>query len=112
MKKDEATKEELLFPVDEVKKLVKWEKGYDFMDGTPRYTFENRDPATTYERFQVVIYVDDKKYYGYVLDNKLEYNDIVGPFSKLVDAKRETLSLFNYYIERFLLNHEFDDSSL
>ena len=29
------------------------DKGHDFMDGTPRYTtFEGRDPATTYERFQ------------------------------------------------------------
>lgn len=44
------------FPKDEVKDKVIWTKGADFTDGSPRYTFEGRDPATTYERFQVVIY--------------------------------------------------------
>ena len=43
----------LEFPTDETKEKVQWTKGHDFMDGTPRYTFEGRDPATTYERFQV-----------------------------------------------------------
>ena len=26
------------------KEKVQWTKGHDFMDGTPRYTFEGRDP--------------------------------------------------------------------
>ena len=37
----------LEFPTDETKEKVQWTKGHDFMDGTPRYTFEGRDPATT-----------------------------------------------------------------
>lgn len=102
MKDYSFEKDELTFYTDQLKNSVKWRKGYDFIDGTPRYTFEDRDPATTYERFQVVIYVDKKEYYGYVRDNKLEYSDIIGPFKKLADAKIETLSLFNYYIENFL----------
>ena len=54
-----ADKNSLLeFPTDETKEKVQWTKGHDFMDGTPRYTFEGRDPATTYERFQVVIYTE------------------------------------------------------
>ena len=68
------------FPKDEVKNKVVWTKGADFTDGSPRYTFEGRDPATTYERFQVVIYTEMERryahdpgslcnhYYGYVRD--------------------------------------------
>ena len=48
------------FPKDEVKNKVVWTKGADITDGSPRYTFEGRDPATTYERFQVVIYPQRK----------------------------------------------------
>lgn len=55
----------LEFPTDETKEKVQWTKGHDFMDGTPRYTFEGRDPATTYERFQVVIYTEwEHRYYA------------------------------------------------
>ena len=39
-------------------KKVKWEKDYDFMDDTPRYTFEGRDPANTYAPIRVVIYTE------------------------------------------------------
>ena len=39
------------FPKDERKENVKWVKSGDFMDGSPRYTFEGRDPQDTYERF-------------------------------------------------------------
>ena len=51
------------FPKDEVKDKVIWTKGADFTDGSPRYTFEGRDPATTYERFQVVIYTERERRY-------------------------------------------------
>ena len=37
----------LEFPKDEVICGIKWVKGSDFMDGSPRYTFEGRDPALT-----------------------------------------------------------------
>ena len=49
------------FSKDEVKNKVVWTKGADFTDGSPRYTFEGRDPATTYERFQVVIYTERER---------------------------------------------------
>ena len=55
----------LEFPTDETKEKVQWTKGHDFMDGTPRYTFEGRDPATTYERFQVVIYTEWEHRYAH-----------------------------------------------
>ena len=69
------------FHKDEVKNKVVWTKGADFTDGSPRYTFEGRDPATTFERFQVVIYAERERryahdpgslcnhYYGYVRDD-------------------------------------------
>ena len=39
------------FPKDEVKNKVVGTKGADFTDGSPGYTFEGRDAATTDERF-------------------------------------------------------------
>ena len=54
-------------PVDEPKVSVKWTKGSDFMDGSPRYTFEGRDPQDTYERFQVVIYTERERRYSHIL---------------------------------------------
>ena len=78
------------FPKDEVKNKVVWTKGADFTDGSPRYTFEGRDPATTYERFQVVIYTELERryahdpgslcnhYYGYVRDDKMECAETIG----------------------------------
>ena len=80
------------FPKDEVKDKVIWTKGADFTDGSPRYTFEGRDPATTYERFQVVIYTERERrythdpgslcnhYYGYVRDDKMECAETIGPY--------------------------------
>lgn len=104
---------DLCFPADEPKETVTWQRGYDFMDGSPRYTFEGRDPQNTLERFQVVIYAEREReyqhdpasarrfYYGYVRDNKLEYADTVGRFRLLKEAKAETLKLFNRYMELF-----------
>ena len=51
------------FHKDEVENKVVWTKGADITDGLPRYTFEGRDPATTYERFQVVIYTERERRY-------------------------------------------------
>ena len=98
------------FPMDCIKQTVKWTKGCDFMDGSPRYTFEGRDPENTIERYQVVIYTEQMRehahdsqsvrnyYTGYVRDNKLECADTVGPFKLLKDAKAQTLKLFNLYM--------------
>ena len=103
----------LEFPTDETKGKVQWTKGHDFTDGTPRYTFEGRDPATTYERFQVVIYTERERryahdpssrcnhYYGYVRDNEQEWSETIGPFFSVREAKKETLALFNSFMERF-----------
>ena len=80
------------FHKDEVKNKVVWTKGADITDGSPRYTFEGRDPATTYERFQVVIYTERERryahdpgslcnhYYGYVRDDKMECAETIGPY--------------------------------
>ena len=101
--------------MDKIKTNVKWKKGYDFMDGSPRYTFEGRDPQTTYERFQVVIYTERERkfkhdsqsvknfYYGYVRDNEKECADTIGRFETLKQAKEETLKLFNEYMTLFVL---------
>ena len=40
------------FHKDEVKNKVVWTKGADITDGSPRYTFEGRDPATTMNDFR------------------------------------------------------------
>lgn len=80
------------FPKDEVKNKIVWTKGADFTDGSPRYTFEGCDPATTFERFQVVIYTEMERryahdpgslcnhYYGYVRDDKMECAETIGPY--------------------------------
>ena len=98
------------FPKDERKENVKWVKYGDFMDGSPRYTFEGRDPQNTYERFQVVIYTERERkyrhdprsvknfYYGYVRDNEKECADTAGPFDTVKEAKTATLDLFNEYM--------------
>ena len=100
------------FPKDEVKNKVIWTKGADFTDGSPRYTFEGRDPATTYERFQVVIYTERERryahdpgslcnhYYGYVRDDKMECAETIGPYYSVREAKQKTLELFNSFVQQ------------
>ena len=101
------------FPKDEVKDKVIWTKGADFTDGSPRYTFEGRDPATTYERFQVVIYTERERrythdpgslcnhYYGYVRDDKMECAETIGPYYPVREAKQKTLELFNLFMQQY-----------
>ena len=101
------------FPKDEVKNKVVWTKGADFTDGSPRYTFEGRDPATTYERFQVVIYTEMERryahdpgslcnhYYGYVRDDKMECAETIGPYYSVREAKQKTLELFNSFVQQY-----------
>ena len=90
-----------------------WTKGYDFMDNTPRYTFEGRDPQTTYEDIQVVIYSQYERkfshdstskklyYYGYVRYEPKETADTIGRFETLKQAKTETEKLFDEYCNLF-----------
>ena len=101
------------FPKDEVKNKIVWTKGADFTDGSPRYTFEGRDPATTYERFQVVIYTERERryahdpgslcnhYYGYVRDDKMECAETIGPYYSVREAKWRTLELFNSFVQQY-----------
>ena len=101
------------FPKDEVKNKIVWTKGADFTDGSPRYTFEGRDPATTFERFQVVIYTERERryahdpgslcnhYYGYVRDDKMECAETIGPYYSVREAKQRTLELFNLFMEQY-----------
>ena len=101
------------FPKDEVKNKIVWTKGADFTDGSPRYTFEGRDPATTFERFQVVIYTEMERryahdpgslcnhYYGYVRDDKMECAETIGPYYSVREAKQKTLELFNSFVQQY-----------
>ena len=110
------------FPKDEVKNKIVWTKGADFTDGSPRYTFEGRDPATTYERFQVVIYTEMERryahdpgslcnhYYGYVRDNKMECAETIGPYYSVREAKQRTLELFNLFMQQYA-NQELDSAT-
>ena len=91
---------------------IRWEKSYDFMDNSPRYSFDGRDPQNSLEDIQVVIYTEkeeenkglgDKRnfYYGCVTHIPSETRDIIGRFKYLKDAKRETEILFNKYVKLF-----------
>lgn len=58
----------------------KWDKYTDWLDGSPRYSFEGRDPESTLNRFTVVIYRERitrdfqrvYRYFGSVYDNARE----------------------------------------
>ena len=41
-------------------------------------------------------------YYGYVRDNEQEWSETIGPFFSVREAKKETLALFNSFMERFV----------
>ena len=93
------------------KNAVKWTKGCDPFDNSPRYTFENRDISYTLDRFQVVICVKKEPeykygpkrnyYYGCVRDAEKECEDTTDRFTKLKDVKKNTLALFNLYMEKY-----------
>ncbi len=92
---------------------VKWVKGRDFIDGSPRYTFEGRDPSYTLSKIQVVIYCEKEEeyehmpdskrnfYYGWVFHLPTEAGELLGRFKYLKDAKRETEKVFREYCEIF-----------
>ena len=88
-----------------------WTKGFDFMDNTPRYTFEGRDPAYTYERFRVVIYVErvepyrgfpkERRYFASVYDQDREGEWMDNPdtgFKHLKDVKQAVIQTYEYMI--------------
>ena len=109
---------------DEVKDKVVWTKGADFTDGSPRYTFDGRDPATTHERFQVVIFYTERErryahdpgslcnhYYGYVRDDKMECAETIGPYYSVREAKQKTMELFNLFMQQYA-NQELGSTTL
>jgi hypothetical protein len=95
-----------------IKQKIQWQKGIDFIDNSPRYTFENRDPSYTSSIIRVVIYQEkipeyqgsNKKitvYYGSVENTRTETGDTIGYYKTLKEAKEETLRLFEEYCTLF-----------
>lgn len=91
---------------------VIWTKGFDFIDGEPRYTFGDRDPQNSLDELQVVVYgVKEREYshdsntrrfyYTEVRHTPTETSDRLGRFKYLKDAKKEALKLFMEYQEKF-----------
>lgn len=92
---------------------IKWVKGFDFMDDSPRYSFEGRDPQVSYSDIKVVIYTERERkykhdpssvknfYYGYVRHEPSETADVIGRFSTLKEAKAEVENLFMQYCGLF-----------
>lgn len=92
---------------------VKWTKGYDFCDNSPRYTFYERDPQTSCEDITVVIYTrkerefehDSKSiknfYYGCVTHESSETSDETGKLGSLKEAKIMTEELYRKYNDLF-----------
>lgn len=92
---------------------IKWVKGFDFMDDSPRYSFDGRDPQNSLEDIRVVIYTTRERkfshdsqsvknyYYGYVEHYPTECSDEIGRFETLKEAKQETEKLFHKYCELF-----------
>ena len=85
----------------------KWTKGADFMDNSPRYSFDGRDPSYTCERLRVVIYQErvrpyprfpkEKRYLVSVYDQQreCEYSDMSRLFKYLLEAKKYAEELFS-----------------
>lgn len=94
-------------------KQIKWIKGNDFMDGSPRYTFEGRDPAYTISNIEVVITAERRRKYqhdsqsarivytGHVRHNPSETGDTTDEFESVKKCKIETEKLFNEYCSAF-----------
>jgi len=99
--------------MNKVQTNIKWSKGQDPFDGTPRYTFEGRDPSNTVSDITVVICSQYERkfrhdpasrklyYYGYVQHTPSETADEIGRFETLKEAKQETEKLFKEYCELF-----------
>jgi len=94
-------------------KQIKWIKGNDPFDESPRYTFEGRDPSVTVSHIQVVITTERKRKYlhdsqsvkncytGYVRHEPSETADTLRDYESLIECKKDTEKLFNEYCELF-----------
>ena len=86
---------------------MKWNKGTDFMDNTPRYTIPHHCPETSIADITIVIYQEkvviikgfpkEKRYFGQVRHCPSETMDTIGGFKLLKEAKMETEKLFREY---------------
>ena len=95
------------------KQQIQWIKGCDPFDGTPRYSFEGRDPSVTVSAIGVVItaerrrkYAHDPKssklfYTGYVRHMEKESADYTKEYEHLNDCKAATEVLFQEYCRLF-----------
>ena len=95
------------------KPTKKWIKGCDPFDGTPRYTFEGRDPSFTYSSIAVVITTERRRKYqwdpkscrnfytGTVYHMDEETFDRTDEYEHLNDCKVATEKLFAQYCELF-----------
>ena len=86
----------------------KWDKYTDFMDNTPRYSFEGRDPQDTYERFRVVVYCNyvhphlgmrgERRYFASVYDQAREcewFDNLRYGHKSVMAIKAEAERVFN-----------------
>lgn len=84
---------------------AKWVKGEDWLDGSPRYSIEGRDPSSTLERISVVVVTEreagyrtgpkHRVYYAEVQDRDAEHVWRWGPYRSVKKAKamaEETLA--------------------
>jgi|688.fasta_scaffold159643_4 hypothetical protein len=94
-------------------KKIKWEKGFDFMNDTARYSFEGRDPSISIAGIKVVITTERKRKYsfdstsvknfytGWVRHDPTETADETKEYESLADCKKDTEELFKEYCEKF-----------
>lgn len=97
----------------EEKIKVKWEKGQDFMDGSPRYTFGGRDPQDTLEDIALVIYAEQefeffrvsetkrRFYYVYIIHRPSETVYQSKRMKFLKNAKKDALEQFNKFVKEW-----------
>ena len=91
----------------------KWTKGFDFIDNSPRYTFDDRLPENNdNDRISVVIAqntisvfgVEEKFYECHVSITDLEIADSYYRIKYLKDAKRLAIELFEEYCKIYPQN--------
>lgn len=91
--------------------MVVWMKTRDFMDGSPRYSFDNREYGSSYHKIQLVITKGDwynnitrrheKRYTVTVCHVPTETLDRIEGIKYLKTAQDRCVALFNRYVEKF-----------
>ena len=95
------------------KKKYDWRKYSDPFDGTPRYTFEGRDPDCTVSDIAVVITTERRRKYewdgksvknfytGYVCHMRMECADTTREFESIAECKKATEALYELYVRDY-----------